>query len=338
MNELRVCPITAKKVIIAKKRAKRFRDVKGPKSFAATYKKCCPFCYGKKLDVKETFRIDWNLMDKYDWDLRGFLNLSPYLESRIHKKKNGIKKNDLFKTTTPYGTAEVLVENREHSKLLSTMTSIELQDLFIAYKNRYEDLLKRWREVLIFRNYGFFAGQSITHPHSQIIGINEESPNIKHEKRLACKYYKEHNGCVICSLIKEERKKKKRIIFENNHYIAICPWASSFPYEVLIIPKEHQSSILEFSLESMAGLAETYQAVFGALNSKLFDPSYNYYFRNYRTVDEENGQALHWFIRIMPRGISIPAGFELGTGIESVNVIPPEDAASLFREYTNKRK
>lgn len=335
MNELRICPITGTKVIIAKRRAKRFRDVKGPKPFARTQKKDCPFCYGKPLKVKETCRIDWHLMDKYDWDLRGFLNLSPYLEKKnVKLSKSG---NGLFKITVPHGSAEVLVEHREHNKQLGQLTEEELSELFIAYKNRYEDLLKEWKEVLIFRNYGFFAGQSLTHPHTQIIAIDEESPAVKNEIKRALDYSDKKNKCLICSLIKEEIKKKERLVFENKDFVAISPWAPVFPYELLIIPKEHQNNISGFSLESIANLSKMYQKVFGALNTKLFDPSYNYYYRNYQIHNADEKKSLHWFIRIMARGISIPAGFELGTGIESVNVVPPEDAAKFLRGY-NKNK
>ncbi len=339
MNELRICPIAGEKVIIAKKRAKRFRDVKGPKPFAANYKKTCPFCYGKKLKIKETFRIDWNLMDKYDWDLRGFLNLTPFLETKKKKNKD-IKKSDLLKTTIPYGEAEVLVENREHNKQLATMTPLELEEIFIAYKNRYEDLAKGWKEVLIFRNYGFFAGQSITHPHSQIIALNQEGPRVKKEKERALNYFKKHKKCLICDLIAEEKRKKERVIFENEAFIVLAPWASMYPYEILIIPKTHQNNILDFSLEEINYLTEVFSNVFKSLNDKLFDPSYNYYLRNYRINQKREEKFLHWFIRIMPRGISIPAGFELATGIEAVNVIPPENAAKLLRpkkERTSKK-
>lgn len=331
MNELRICPITGKKVIIAKKRAKRFRDVKGPKSHHSRDEKTCPFCYGKKIEAKETFRIDWNLVDKYDWDLRGFLNLSPYLESKKTKLKK-IENHELFKISVPHGSAEVLVENREHNKLLSTMTNIELQDLFIAYKNRYEDLIKEWEEVLIFRNYGFFAGQSITHPHSQIIAINEESPNIYRERKIAKKYYKKNKKCIMCNLIKQEKNKKERIIFENEGYLVISPWSPVFPYEFWIIPKNHETNILEFSLESLSYLANTYSHIFSSLEKQLYSPSYNYYFRNYYPEDKKDNKFLHWFIRVMPRGISIPAGFELGTGVESVNVISPEDATKTLKK------
>ena len=329
MNELRTCPITGNKVIIAKRRAKRFKDVKGPKPVAATLKKTCPFCYGKKLKVKEVFRIDWNLMDKYDWDLRGFLNLSPYLEKRTVRLKT--LKDGLFRISVPHGSAEVLVENREHNKQLSCMTEQELEEVFIAYKNRYEDLMKEWREVLIFRNYGYFAGQSITHPHTQIVALGQESFNVRKEKERALNYLKKHKKCLICDLIEREQENKVRVIFENEDFIALTPWAQVFPYELLIIPKGHQNNISEFSLESINYLAKIFQDVFGAFYLKLCDPSYNYYVRNYEADEPKEKDALHWFIRVMPRGISIPAGFELGTGVESINVIPPEDAAKFLR-------
>ena len=133
-------------------------------------------------------------------------------------------------------------------------------------------------------------------------------------------------------MIRKEKEKKVRVVFENEGFIALSPWAPIFPYEILIIPKKHKKNILDFSLDSITYLAKIFQDVFSALNLKLYDPSYNYYFRNYEPTNKEETKSLHWFIRIMPRGISIPAGFELGTGIKSINIVPPEDATKLLRK------
>lgn len=331
-NELRTCPISGRKVIISPKRAKRFRDVKEPKYTKSSYRKDCPFCYGKKLKVTETMRIDWEILDKFDWDLRSFLNLSPYL---VASKRKKVKREPLLDRVIPYGTAEVLVESRLHNKHFPNMTTAEIEKVFVAYKRRYGDLLKEWNEVLIFRNYGYIAGQSITHPHSQVVAMEQKSPAVENEEDIAQRHWNKEKKCVTCEYIKKEFSEKKRVIMSNDEFVVIAPWASVFPYEFMIFPKKHEQNIRSLGPRQITSLAEIFFVIFRKLKQSLRNPSYNYYLRNFE--DKRHKDYTHWHIRVLPRGISIPAGFELGTKIEAINIVPPEDAAKLLREQKTEK-
>jgi UDPglucose--hexose-1-phosphate uridylyltransferase len=60
----------------------------------------------------------------------------------------------------------------------------------------------------------------------------------------------------------------------------------------------------------------------------LGDPDYNYIIRS-SPVGDEDTRHLHWYMVIIPK-ISIPAGFEIGSGIY-INSVAPEESAEILR-------
>ncbi|UCC43068.1 MAG: galactose-1-phosphate uridylyltransferase, partial [Candidatus Zixiibacteriota bacterium] len=61
----------------------------------------------------------------------------------------------------------------------------------------------------------------------------------------------------------------------------------------------------------------------------LNNPDYNYVLRS-APIGDEDTRHLHWYLVIIPK-ISIPAGFEIGSGIY-INTVAPEESAALLRE------
>lgn len=58
---------------------------------------------------------------------------------------------------------------------------------------------------------------------------------------------------------KWEQKVKKRIIFENELFLAVCPFASRSAFEVIISPKIHYSHFETIKDNEKWKLAEIFQ-------------------------------------------------------------------------------
>jgi len=130
-------------------------------------------------------------------------------------------------------------------------------------------------------------------------------------------------------MIEEELKAKKRIIFETDHFIALCPYASRSPFETRIIPKKHSSVFGNIGKAEEKDLAIALKSTMGRIYTLLNDPDYNYTIRSITTNDGEV-QFYHWYIVIVPR-LTGTAGFEMGTGIY-INTSIPEECAEKLRE------
>ena len=68
-----------------------------------------------------------------------------------------------------------------------------------------------------------------------------------------------------------------RIAFKNDKFIVICPFASRFPFETMILPLEHSSNFMDISDADIESLADIMSAAYsGRWRLLLDDPAFNY--------------------------------------------------------------
>ena len=138
-------------------------------------------------------------------------------------------------------------------------------------------------------------------------------------------------------MIKQELSVNKRVIYSNNDFLAIAPFASRFSYEVWILPRNHSVDFENTSDAQFENLATIFKEILLRLKIYLKDPPYNYIFHTgpnrtrrrgepWKTLNED----YHWHLEIMPRFTRID-GFEWGTGLY-INATTPEEAAANLRK------
>lgn len=130
-----------------------------------------------------------------------------------------------------------------------------------------------------------------------------------------------------------EEAKGARLIYEGESFITIAPWASALPFEFWILPKHHESDLMNITDHEKHDLARTLRKSLGGLAEILNDPPYNYGFHTSPRTSRAN-EFYHWHLEVYPK-LSIWAGFELSTGVY-INVTPPEMAAEALRESSGK--
>jgi UDPglucose--hexose-1-phosphate uridylyltransferase len=130
-------------------------------------------------------------------------------------------------------------------------------------------------------------------------------------------------------MAEHESKEKKRVVFENEDFIAFCPFASRAAFEVWISPKKHQPYFERISDGQKQALAEALQNSISKISQALNDPPYNFYIHT-SPCDGKDYPHYHWHIEILPKPPTPWAGFELSTGIE-VSTIMPEEAAEYLK-------
>ncbi len=138
-------------------------------------------------------------------------------------------------------------------------------------------------------------------------------------------YYKER--CVFCDIIRQELSSGERVIHENEQFVAFAPFASRFPFETWIAPKEHKDSFGDIDPSETEGLADIMHGTLRRLVKTLGNPPFNYVIHT-SPCGELCTDYFHWHIEIMPRLTKV-AGFEWGSGFY-INSVPPEDAARFL--------
>ena len=184
-------------------------------------------------------------------------------------------------------------------------------------------------QTVIFKNHGLFSGASQKHPHSQIVSMMVVPEHIRFLINNAIQYHDRHGKCVFCKIIEHEMKVESRIVYQNDKFVALIPYAASVPFEIEIYPKSHQGGFDAMPGEDIVELSDCLRIVMRKLYLVLSNPDFNIVFRN-PPYHLSNILSYHWHLKVVPY-LATPGGFELGSAMR-VNVMLPEDSARVLRE------
>jgi UDPglucose--hexose-1-phosphate uridylyltransferase len=160
---------------------------------------------------------------------------------------------------------------------VARMQPHELRRVVDLWTEQYEELgaLPFINYVQIFENRGAMMGASNPHPHGQI-WASASIPNETSKEQLALHAYQAaHESCLLCDYLTKERELNQRMIFENRHFSALVPFWAIWPFETLVIPRRHLSSMSDLSSEERDGLADILKRL-TARYDHLFDGSFPY--------------------------------------------------------------
>jgi len=319
VNQLRRDYFTDRWVIIAADRARRPTDfarrqpieaAAGPCSFCPGNERMTPpgkavYCPGPDGLRQEADREGQPPLT--GWAVRTIPNLYPAV-------KPGEPCQLSEHVLVAAGVHEVIVETPEHRHQPQRMSDAEIKLLFRVYQDRCAAIAREpgVRYISLFRNYGKEAGASLAHPHSQIIAL----PIVPHAIR-------EQQGRDYRPVIAAEER-SGRFVAARGQAVAFTPFASPFPYEVWLFPREPCRNLIELGEGARDDLALLLRDTLARLAKLLEDPPYNYAFV------QSLHEPLHMHIRVYPK-LGIEAGFELNTGV-NINSVPPEEAAKSLRE------
>ena len=327
MSELRYNIVNREWVVIATERAKRPHDFVRPQKEVKSipeFRPDCPFCPGKEGDLSdETFRIG----SPNKWNTRSIYNKFPALSP----KEKLVRNNDgIYHSISGYGIAEVIIENPKHNLNIALMSDEEVENIIKTYRSRYLSLRdkKDIEAVIIFRNHGPGAGTSLEHPHSQLIATPVVPPQIRNRVESAMAFFDVTGTCIFCSVLEQELAAKKRVVSENGTFVSFVPYAGAAPFVTWIFPSRHTPSFGDINDAEVKGLAAILKSTISKLYWGLNNPDYNYTIRSI-PVKEDGNVYFHWYLTIVPR-ITMPAGFEVGSGI-FINSSLPEESAEFLR-------
>jgi len=326
-SEFRQNLATKEWVILSPKRNDRPSDITQKSNEEKTrpeYDPNCPFCHGNEKQTEEPV---FCLPSKINWQVRVVPNKFASLDSTCLATRTNVGS---FLSAGGFGIAEVVIEHSKHNAHPAIMKNDEISNILITYRQRQIEISKNGNInlITIFRNHGARAGTSLMHPHSQIIATPIVPPHVRYPMERAIAHYDTYGRCVFCEMIEEEIRQKERIISETNNFVAFCPYASRSPYECRIYPKKHTPSFVLITNEEINELAGILRDLLFGLYDHLGNPDYNYIIRS-SPIGDEDTRYLHWYMVIVPK-ITIPAGFEIGSGIY-INTVSPEEAASALR-------
>jgi len=330
LPELRKDPITHRWVIISTDRAKRPTDFSKSR-VEIKGNGVCPFCYGNESKTPPeilAYAKNGRLANGPGWSVRVVPNKFPALGIEGSLDRQGV---GLFDKMNGIGAHEVIIETPDHLSTLASVPDEQVEQVLWAYRDRMTDLKndRRFRYVLVFKNYGEAAGASLEHTHSQLIALAIVPKQVQEEMENAKVYFEEKERCIFCDIVRQEVDDGQRLIAENEHCIALAPYAPRFPFETWVLPKSHSSAFEIEPAEVISSAASMLRNMLRRLDQVLDHPPFNFVLHS-SPIGEERIEHYHWHIEMMPTLTKV-AGFEWGTGFY-INPTPPEESARFLRE------
>lgn len=262
--------------------------VKRPEQANISKSSGCPFC-SNNIDKSQV--VDYIGSSRYSWKVVSIKNKYPITD-----------------------LAEVIVHSPDHSRSIELMSPGEMAEVYLMYQKRYVNL-KDKGSVIIFCNYGKFAGASLEHPHSQIIVVD---------------------GSVKINQLPLQNFLP--VVYTQGDFELVVPEYSEYPYEVWIVNKK--KGLLNFERDDFLAAGTLTQKIISILITHLAEISLS--------KEHANKPHIHWkdygvaynyylsigddfYVRIIPK-LSIQAGFELATDI-NVNVVDPVEVVELLKQH-----
>lgn len=229
----------------------------------------------------------------------------------------------------PGGRAEVVLHSPEHDSSFASMGREAAGRVVELWSARTEVLGAREDVgyVFIFENRGRLIGATIDHPHSQILAFGLVPPIPSAE--LA------QETCDLCHDPDDEL-----IVASHPEWLAIVPWAPTWPYETLIFPRSHVADLPAAGQRLRACLAAILVECVIRLEALLSRGTPYMLWIHQRPTDGNNWPTAHLHLHLAPvmRGPGMMrhlSSAELGAGI-LFNSIDPVRAAEQLRNLDGK--
>lgn len=221
----------------------------------------------------------------------------------LQKDSKAFSLNDgLFKAQSEQGICKVICFSPDHSKSLADMEAEDIQKVVFAWQKEYQELSENddINYVQIFENKGAVMGCSNPHPHGQIWSQSTLPNEVDKKDRQQQAYFNKNKTSLLGDYLAQELEKKERIIYENDAFVVLIPFWAIWPFEAMIVPKQHQSNILELNDNESLLFAEAISILTKAYD-KLFNCSFPYSSGIHQApTNNKNNNYWHWHMSFYP--------------------------------------
>jgi UDPglucose--hexose-1-phosphate uridylyltransferase len=182
----------------------------------------------------------------------------------------------LYKAKSITGDALVVCFSPKHNLTMAQMTIDQIVGIIAAWKDQILLLTSpNIAYVQIFENKGAIMGCSNPHPHGQI-WATEHIPDEPQKELISLQNYKlTHGSCLLCDYVAQEMEKSIRVIDQNDSFIILVPFWAVWPFETLLLPKFHCSSLSQLNEAQARDLADMLQSL-TARYDNVFSSSFPY--------------------------------------------------------------
>jgi UDPglucose--hexose-1-phosphate uridylyltransferase len=326
-------PLTREWLIVSPHRTKRPWQGQVEKPAPQNSPRYDPTCYLCPNNRRAGDQTNPNYADVFVFD-NDFAALQPDLPA------GSSNENGLLIAASERGICRVLCFSPDHSLTIARMKIDDLKKVVDEWIRQYVDLGGRdfISHVQIFENRGEMMGSSNPHPHGQI-WASESIPNEPAKEIRAQREYADQTGsCLLCDYLRLERQKAERIVVENEFFAALVPFWAVYPFEVLILSKNHRPAVSDFEEPERLAFAEILKRLAVRYDNLFLTPfPYSMGFHQ-KPTDGEDYPFVHFHAHFYPPLLRSATVRKFLVGFELLGSpqrdITPESAAQRLREQS----
>lgn len=212
-------------------------------------------------------------------------------------------KKKLLQVRSVQGNCFVICFSPNHSLTLPLMEKRAIKQVISTWQQLYIDAQKQSIENLapfqylqIFENKGLAMGCSNPHPHGQAWCLDVVPTEVQHEFDNMAAYTAKNGSHLLGDYVDLEIADKTRMVVLNDSFIAVVPFWALWPFETLVLSREHVASLEDFTekqTEDLASLLKTLTTKYDNLFKTSFPYSMGIHQAKLNATKEEKEAA--WF-------------------------------------------
>jgi UDPglucose--hexose-1-phosphate uridylyltransferase len=242
-----------------------------------------------------------------------------------------------FEAAPAAGTCRVICFSPDHGKTLPELSSAQIRTVVDTWAYQEAELSEKHAYVQLFENKGAMMGCSSPHPHGQIWATSYVPAEPAREDVTQSGWRAEHGTSMLLAYAEAEATDGARTVAINDDWLAVVPYWASWPYEILLLPRNAVQRISKLTPAQRDSLAEILKALTTAYDN-LFQTSFPYSMGWHGAPG--TGDAPHWqlhahFYPPLLRSASVRkfmVGYEMLA--EAQRDLTPETAAATLREQS----
>jgi UDPglucose--hexose-1-phosphate uridylyltransferase len=309
VSEIRVDPLTGLKCIIASERAGRPGggfDIAPPPPIDPERDPFAPGHEDQTPPELYAVRPDGGAPDTPGWTVRVVPNLYPALNHDAPEPEPHANP-DLFTAQPAAGHHEVIVNAPDPVVSLSDLTTEQVQEAMEVWRARMRAHSGCACRHLIV-NERKEAGASLPHTHAQLYALRFVPAAIAREReRFGAYAARTMGGDLLADLVQEEVRQRTRIVAIDDEAVAMAPYASRVPFQLMIAPRRSRE---RFEDDGPLGAALLHDVLSRLRRHLGATPPLNLWVR----TAPAGAERFCWRIDIVPR-LTHLAGLELGAGV-----------------------
>ncbi len=191
--------------------------------------------------------------------------------------RGDMSQGQFFQMAAETGRCRVICFSPRHDLTLPEMALPDIRRVVDVWAEQIIELgsLPDINYVQLFENKGAAMGASNPHPHGQLWANYSIPQEPAKEDAQQSAYYATHGRPLLLDYVAAEVTAADRLVVENEYWVACVPFWAVWPFETILLPRQHVVQLPDLTPQERAALADILKRLLTRYDN-LFETSFPY--------------------------------------------------------------